>query len=80
LTHLSGAPAILAGVNASVVGILGAALYSPVWINAVHAGSDAVVAIVGFAFLERWRTAPVVVVLLSVLAAVVSGWFSGARI
>ena len=80
LTHLNGVPAILAGVNASVVGILGAALYSPVWINAVHAGSDAVVAIVGFAFLERWRTAPVVVVLLSVLAAVVSGWFSGARI
>jgi chromate transporter len=73
LTHLNGVPAILAGVNASVVGILGAALYSPVWINAVHTGADAVVAIAGFTLLERWRAAPVVVVLLCVLAAVVTG-------
>lgn len=78
LTHRSGIPAMLAGVNASVVGILAAALYSPVWVNAVHSSVDAVIAIAGFALLERWRTAPVVVVMLSVLAAVASGGISGA--
>ncbi len=76
-TRLSGVPAILAGVNASVVGILGAALYNPLWTNAVHSGADAVVAIVGFLLLERWRTAPIIVVLLCVLAAVATGWLSG---
>ena len=70
LAHLNAVPAVLAGVNASVVGILGAALYNPVWINAVQAGVDAVVAIAGFLLLERWRVAPIVVVLLCVLAAV----------
>jgi len=78
VTHLNAVPAILAGINASVVGILGAALYSPVWINAVHTGVDAVVAVSAFTLLERWRAAPVVIVVLSVLAAIVSGWLNGA--
>jgi chromate transporter len=80
LTQLNGVPAILAGVNASVVGILAAALYSPVWTNAVHTGVDAVVAVAGLLLLERWRTAPIIVVSLCVLAAVAGGWLSGAPI
>ncbi len=36
--------AALAGINAAVVGILAAALYSPVWTGAVHAPMDAVIA------------------------------------
>jgi chromate transporter len=70
LAHVHAVPAILAGVNASVVGVLGAALYNPVWINAVQTGVDAVVAIVGLILLERWRVAPIIVVSLCVLAAV----------
>ncbi len=65
----SDAQAIMRGINAAVVGLLGAALYSPVWLNAVANPSDAGVAIVGFVLLTVWRTPPIVVV----VAAAVSG-------
>jgi chromate transporter len=64
------ARSILAGVNASVVGILAAALYTPVWTNAIHTASDIAVALTGFLLLERWRTPPIAVVLLCILASV----------
>ena len=41
---------ILAGVNASVVGLLTAALYDPIWISAVRIPSDAAI-LVGLIFL-----------------------------
>jgi chromate transporter len=69
LAHLNGSQAILAGVNASVVGILGAALYNPVWLSGVRNGVDASVAIAGFVLLERWRAPPIAIVLLCVLAS-----------
>jgi chromate transporter len=69
LAHLNGSQAILAGVNASVVGILGAALYNPVWISGVRNGVDASVALAGFVLLERWRVPPIAIVLLCVLAS-----------
>ena len=62
------AQASVLGVNAAVVGVLGAALYNPVWTTAVHGGLDVVVAIVGFTLLERWRTPPILVVALCVVA------------
>ena len=49
------AAAALAGVNASVVGILGAALYDPVWLSGVRDMADALTALVAFALLQRWR-------------------------
>jgi chromate transporter len=49
------AAAALAGVNASVVGILGAALYDPVWLSGVRDVADALTALVAFALLQRWR-------------------------
>lgn len=49
------ASAALAGVNASVVGILAAALYDPVWLSGVHDLADAVTALAAFALLQRWR-------------------------
>ena len=70
-SRLMGVPAAQAsvlGVNAAVVGVLGAALYNPVWTTAVHGGLDVVVAIVGFILLERWRTPPIMVVALCVVA------------
>jgi chromate transporter len=73
LTQMNAVTAMLSGVNASVVGVLGAALYNPVWTNAVHTGVDAAVAAVGFVLLERWRMAPIIVVALCVLGAVVTG-------
>jgi chromate transporter len=60
----------LAGVNAAVVGVLGAALYDPVWVSAVFGARDFAIVLTGFLFLERWRLAPVAVVIFCVAAAV----------
>jgi len=54
--------AIMRGINAAVVGILGAALYSPVWTSAVANARDVSVAVVGLVLLTAWRTPPIVVV------------------
>ncbi len=56
------------GTNAAVVGILLAALYTPVWTSAVGAPVDVAVAGVGLALLLTGRVPPVVVVGLSALA------------
>ena len=57
-----------AGVNAAVVGILAAALYTPVWTSAVTAPVDVLVAAAGFGLLLTGRMPPIVVVGLSALA------------
>lgn len=59
------AQAAMRGVNAAVVGLLGAALYNPVWTSAVLAPADFALAAAGFALLVAWRAPPLVVVLLS---------------
>lgn len=61
--------AILAGVNASAVGILAAALYNPVWTGGVRNAVDAAVVVVGFVLLLRWRTPPIAVVALCVVTS-----------
>jgi chromate transporter len=53
------------GVNAAVVGLLGAALYNPVWVTSVKAPADFAIALIGFVLLQVWRTPPLVVVILS---------------
>ncbi|HJV73444.1 MAG TPA: chromate efflux transporter [Noviherbaspirillum sp.] len=54
------------GANAAVVGILGAALYDPVWTSAILAPRDFALALAGFLLLTVWKAAPgIVVVLLS---------------
>ena len=59
------AQAAMRGVNAAVVGILGAALYNPVWTTSVKAPADLAIALVGFVLLVAWRAPPLVVVLVS---------------
>jgi chromate transporter len=54
------------GINAAVVGVLGAALYSPVWTSAVHDGADVAVAALSLAALQAWRAPPLLVVILCV--------------
>jgi chromate transporter len=56
----------VAGINAAVVGVLGAALYNPVWTSAVHDGADVAVAAASLAALQVWRAPPLVVVILCV--------------
>jgi chromate transporter len=64
IARAPGAQAALTGVNAAVVGILGAALYDPVWTAGVRTGTDVAIALTGLLLLERWRTPPIVVVAL----------------
>jgi chromate transporter len=63
------AQAALAGANASVVGILLAALYSPVVTEGVHGPRDAAAALVAFGLLEHWKTPPWLVVAATAAAA-----------
>jgi chromate transporter len=57
------AQAALAGANASVVGVLLAALYSPVVTEGVRDKKDVLSALVAFGLLEHWKTPPWLVVL-----------------
>ena len=65
-----GAQAAMRGVNAAVVGLLGAALYDPVWTSSVKAPGDLAIALVGFVLLVAWRARPLVVVLVSACAGI----------
>lgn len=65
-----GARAAMAGVNAAVVGLLGAALYNPVWTSAVQSSSDFAIAATGFVLLVVWNAPPLLVVLLCAAAGI----------
>jgi chromate transporter len=65
------AQAAMRGTNAAVVGILGAALYNPVWTSAVLTPRDFALALTGFLLLTVWKLAPwIVVVLLATTGAI----------
>jgi chromate transporter len=64
------AQAATRGVNAAVVGLLGAALYDPVWTSAVLSPTDFAIAAAGFVLLTAWRTPPLLVVLLAAAAGI----------
>jgi len=60
----------LVGVNAVVVGLLIAALYSPVWTSAIKGPADFGLALVAFLLLAIWKWSPWIVVILTALG----GW------
>jgi chromate transporter len=64
------AQAVMRGVNAAVVGLLGAALYSPVWTSSIKAPGDFAIALVGFVLLTVWRAPPLLVVVVGALGGV----------
>jgi chromate transporter len=64
------AQAVMRGVNAAVVGLLGAALYNPVWTSAVKTPGDFALALVGFVLLVVWQAPPLVVVAISALGGI----------
>lgn len=70
LAQAPAAAAILAGINAAVVGVLAAALYNPVWTTGIRSGSDAAIALAGLVLLQRWRVPPILVVALCVVVSV----------
>lgn len=57
------ARAALAGANAAVVGVLLAALYSPVISESIRSHGDVVAALAAFGLLEHWKAPPWLVVL-----------------
>jgi chromate transporter len=73
-----GAQAAMRGVNAAVVGLLGAALYNPVWTTSVKTPADFAVALVGFVLLTAWRAPPLLVVVVSGLSGMALAWTSAA--
>jgi len=73
-THPS-AQAAMRGTNAAVVGILGAALYQPVWTSAVLSPLDFALALAGFLLLTVWKLPPWAVVVLLASAGTLSSLF-----
>ena len=55
----------LLGVNAAVVGLLGAALYDPVWTSAITEASDFALALAALGLLAIWRLPPWAVVAMT---------------
>jgi len=62
--------AALRGINAAVVGLLLAALYQPVWTNAIKTSGDFVLALAAFGLLVLWKWPPWLVVVLAALAGI----------
>ncbi len=72
------AQAAMKGINASVVGLLGAALYDPVFATAVHGHTDFLVALACFVLLVSWKVRPLFVVALGAAAGAVAAAVGGA--
>jgi chromate transporter len=73
LRHRAGAQSALKGVNATVVGILLGALYTPVWTNAIFGPADFGLGVLAFLLLVFWRTPPWLVVVATAAAAAAIG-------
>ena len=65
------ARSIVAGVNASVVGILAMALYDPLWTTGIRSLADVAAVGVGLVAMMRWHIPPIALVVTMVV-------FSGA--
>lgn len=59
--------AALRGVNAAVVGLLLAALYTPIWTSAVNSPRDFGIGLVAFVLLVFWKLPPWLLVILAAL-------------
>jgi chromate transporter len=71
LRRMPAVQSVLRGVNAAVVGILLAALYSPVWTSAIFSPRDFAILLVAFLMLALWSVPPWLVVILGAVATAV---------
>ena len=74
LRRRPGARNLLAGVNASVVGLLLAALYDPVWTGAIHGKADFALALGLFSLLVYARCPPFWVAVMGAASGALLGW------
>jgi chromate transporter len=65
------AQAVMRGINAAVVGLLGAALYNPVWTTSVNGPADFGLGLVGFVLLTVWQAPPLIVVAVTAIGGVI---------
>jgi len=63
---------LLGGINASVVGVLAAALYRPLITTAVHGFTDAIIAVAALVLLAYFRLPPWIIVLGVTLASMLA--------
>jgi chromate transporter len=63
-----GAQAVMRGIKAAVVGLLGAALYNPLWMNSIRTPADFGIVLTGFVLLMAWRAPPLLIVIGGALA------------
>ena len=68
------AQSAMRGINAAVVGVLGAALYDPVWTGAILRPADFAVATLGFVLLVVWKAPALLVVCIGALAGIGLGF------
>ena len=73
LRHRLGVQATMRGVNAAVVGVLLAALFTPIWTGTVHSSADFGLGLVAFLLLTLWAVPPWAVVLLGAGAGYLLG-------
>lgn len=73
LRALPAARAAMAGANAAVVGILGAALYDPVFVSAITSPAAFALALVCCALLMVWKAPPWSVVLMGAVGGLLLG-------
>ncbi len=74
LRRLAAAERAMLGVNAAVVGLLGAAFYDPIWTGGVRTPADLALGLAAFVLLVFWKVPPWAVVILGALG----GWGIGA--
>lgn len=65
----------ISGANAAVVGVLGAALYQPIWTSSITRPSDLVIMLTGYVLLVSWRLPVWAIVLLIPSAAIIQTHF-----
>jgi len=69
LRNMSSFQSVLSGINAAVVGLLLAALYTPVWTSAILNPADFGLGLTAFGVLMFWKWPPWLVVVLTAMAA-----------
>jgi chromate transporter len=78
LRERPGTQAAMRGVNAAVVGLLGAALYNPLWVTSVKTPGDFAVALAGFVLLTAWRAPPLLVVIVGAVGGAALAYWPAA--
>ena len=66
--------AAFAGVNASVVGILTAALYDPLWTSSIRFPADFSLAVFLFGMISFWKLPPWSVVIAGIVGGLLISW------